>query len=236
MKPPRHALRTPPPSPHATAVSARHRRLRCRPDVVCCASSPPSFAARCLHRCSLHAAARNCTARPSARRRRLHCRPGVIRCASSLIVRCTPPYAPSFAARCLRCRSLHTAALSRTACPSAHRRRRLRCRPGVVRCTSSQPSFAARRHTPLHTPPLCRHCWLDSPSRRGGGEQPAAILPAVSYRFVLQASQIINLSSQRTDKLSRQSTYLTSYYPKTRNHAIDQQKGANGAPGDYYNA
>ena len=41
-----------------------------------------------------------------------------------------------------------------------------------------------------------------------GGEQPAAILPAVLYHFVLQASQIINLSSQCTDKLSRQSTYL----------------------------
>ena len=228
MKPPRHALRTPPPSPHATAVSARHRRLRCHPDVVCCASSPPSFAARRRtqqHRTPLR------TPPPSPlppRRRLLH--------IVSAIVRCTPPYAPSFAARCLRCRSLHTAALSRTACPSAHRRRRLRCRPGVVRCTSSQLSFAARRHTPLHTPPLCRHCWLDSPSRRGGEEQPAAILPAVSYRFVLQASQIINLSSQRTDKLSRQSTDLTTYYPKTRNHAIDQRKGANGAPEDYYNA
>ena len=28
--------------------SARHRRLRCRPSVIRCVSSPPSFAARCL--------------------------------------------------------------------------------------------------------------------------------------------------------------------------------------------
>jgi hypothetical protein len=78
--------------PHAAAVSTRRRRVRCRPDVVRCASTPPSFAARRLRRRSLHAAARSRTARPSARRRRLRCRPGVVRCASS------PPSPPSFAA------------------------------------------------------------------------------------------------------------------------------------------
>ena len=142
----------------------------------------------------------------------------------------TPPYAPPhaaifaaaapalFAARCLCCCLLHVASAIVCCMPP-------QAPPHTTVVAAAAPaSFAARRSAVIHC------------IETRGGEQPAVIIPVVSYHFVLQALQTINLSSQRTDKLSRKSTYLTTYRPKTRNHAIDQQKGANGAPKDYYNA
>ena len=94
--------------PHATV---RHRTLLHAPPhtAVFAAAAPSLFAARCLHRCSLH--------------------------VSSAVVCCTLPHAATHPSAC---------------------RRHLRCRPSVVCCVSSLPSFAALR--------------------RGGGEQPAAIV------------------------------------------------------------
>jgi hypothetical protein len=190
MKPPRHALRTPPPSPHATAVSARHRRLRCRPDVVCCASSPPSFAAHCLRCHSLHAAARNRTARPSARRRRLHCRPGVVCCASSL---------PSFAARRRTPhRSLHVASV-------------------VVRCT---PPHSAAPHAPPHTAAVVSAAAPASFAARRLSRRSlhATIRPSTRRRFVATAGSIVHRDEggRSNQQLSSQPYHIVLYYKLPR--------------------